>query len=95
MDLKKAGCKKMVIVIPKEKRPGFPLFFATSFFQVHILDMIFFQGHKPTHVFKTRKVGADWLGNWHVGILNSLLKKMTFWKLVTCSIFAMRLDRFR
>ena len=24
----------------------------------------FFQGHKPTHVFKTRIVGADWLGIW-------------------------------
>ena len=24
----------------------------------------FFQGHKPTHVFKTRIVGADWLGKW-------------------------------
>ena len=34
-------------------------FFAPGFF----LDLIFFQGHKPTHVFKTRIVGPDWLGD--------------------------------
>ena len=31
---------------------------APCFFQVHILNLIF-QGYKPTHVFKTRIVGAD------------------------------------
>ena len=31
---------------------------ATAHFATHILDS-FFQGHKPTHVFKTRIVGAD------------------------------------
>ena len=31
-------------------------------FLPHILDLIFFQGHKPTHAFKSKKVGADWLG---------------------------------
>ena len=62
--------KSRVIVIQKEKRqPGLfsfwitmTLFFAPCFFQVHILGLDFFQGQKPTHVFKTRIVGADWLG---------------------------------
>ena len=71
---KKSGPKKSrvqknrVIVIQKEKRPGcffsfwitMTLFFCTLLF----LDLIFFQGHKPTHVFKTRIVGADWLGEY-------------------------------
>ena len=40
------------------------LFFApcSLLFATHILDLIFFQGHKTTHVFKTRIVSADWLG---------------------------------
>ena len=47
MDLKKAGCKNIVIVIQKEKRPGclfsfwitMTLFFAPCFLQTHILDL--------------------------------------------------------
>ena len=58
--------KNRVIVIQKEKMPGC-LFsflnkndpvFCTLHLAIHILDL-FFQGHKPTHVFKTRIVGAD------------------------------------
>ena len=70
------GCKNRVqktraIVIQKEKRPcclfSFwikithlfcSLLFCNPFFGP------FFQGQKPTHVFKTRIVGADWLGYW-------------------------------
>ena len=47
------------------------LVFSTLFFEPHILDP-FFQGRKPTHVFKSRIVGADWLGV-YVALLNSLL----------------------
>ena len=35
--------------------------FLPCFFQVHILDLTFFMGHKLTHVFKTRILSADWL----------------------------------
>ena len=35
--------------------------FCTLLFATHILDL-FLQGHKPTHLFKTRIVGADYLG---------------------------------
>ena len=37
-----------------------PGFFAPCFLQP-IFWTLFFQGHKPTHVFKTKIVGADWL----------------------------------
>ena len=47
MERKKQGAKNRVIVIQKEKRLG------------HILELIIFQGHKTTHVFETRIVGAD------------------------------------
>ena len=61
MGCKKQGAKNRVIVIQKEKRrPG------TLLFALHILDLIFFQGRKPTHVFKTRIVGAGWLGEYVV-----------------------------
>jgi hypothetical protein len=67
--LKKSGPKKSrmpknrVIVIQKENRqPGLfsfgitmTLIFCTLFF----FGPDFFTGHKPTHVFKTRIVGAD------------------------------------
>ena len=55
MSCKKQGTKNMVIVIQKEKRqPVFcTLLCNTSF------GPIFFQGHKPTHVFKTRIVDED------------------------------------
>ena len=38
--------------------------FAPCLFQVHILELFFFQGRKPTHVFKTRIVGENWMGNY-------------------------------
>ena len=38
------------------------LFFCTLLVAFHIFDLIFFQGHKSTHVFKTRIVGADFRG---------------------------------
>ena len=55
----------------KKRRPGclfsfwitMILFFCTLLFATHFLDL-FFQGHKPTNVFKTRIVGADWLGEY-------------------------------
>ena len=48
MGCKKQGAKNRVIVIQKEKwQPG-PYFGPN-----------FFQGRKPTHVLKTRIVGAD------------------------------------
>ena len=31
----------------------------------------FFQGHKPTHVFKTRIVGGDWLGEYVLCVLSA------------------------
>ena len=40
------------------------LVFCTLLFASHIFVLIFFQGHKPTHVFKTRIVDADWLEDW-------------------------------
>ena len=53
--------------------------FAPYFLQPIFLDH-FFQGYKPTHVFKTRIVGADWLGDLlvfpHICIFNFL----SLWK---------------
>ena len=43
-------------------KKSWPYFFQPDFVS-HILDPIFFQGRKPTHVFTFRIVGADWLGN--------------------------------
>ena len=61
MGCKKQGAKNRVNVIKKEKRLG------CLFFAAHILNL-FVQGHKPTHVFKTRILGADCLGDcWAVG----------------------------
>ena len=74
MECKKQGAKNKAIAIRKEKRqPGLfffwitmTLLFASCFLPLllapHILDPILFQGCKPTHVFKTKIVGADWLG---------------------------------
>ena len=67
MGCKNQGAKNRAIVIQKENRQPnlfsfritMTLFFVTCFFPVHILDLIFFNGHKPTHVLKTRIVGAD------------------------------------
>ena len=60
--------KNRVIVIQKEKRPGclfsfeitMALVFCTLLFSKSRVPN-FFQGHKPTLVFKTRIVGADLL----------------------------------
>ena len=38
--------------------------FCTLFFSCSYFGPGFFQGHKTTHVFKTRIVGADWLGEY-------------------------------
>ena len=68
MGCKKQGAKNKVIVIQKEKRQ-LPSFWITMtlFFAPCYLHLIFwtriFQGHKPTHVFKTKIVDADWLGD--------------------------------
>ena len=58
------GAKTKVIVIQKGSCPLLFLndndpVFCTLHLASHILELISFQGHKPTHVFKTRKVGAD------------------------------------
>ena len=61
------GCKKRGHCYSKRKEAAWPLLFlnnndpvfCTLFFATHILDLIFFQGHKLTPVFKTRIVGAD------------------------------------
>ena len=59
------GCKiwgeaRLPLLLLNNNDPGF----CTLLFAPHILDLIFFQGHKPTHVFKLRIVGADWLGEY-------------------------------
>ena len=38
----------------------------TPYFLHPIFWTLFFQSRKPTHVFKSRIVGADWLGEWMV-----------------------------
>ena len=38
------------------------LFFEPCFLHSIFLTQIFFQGHKTNHAFKTKIVGADWLG---------------------------------
>jgi hypothetical protein len=71
MGCKKQGAKNRVIVIEKEKKQPLLLLFlnnnepvySTLLFELRILQRpIFFQGHKTTHVFKTRIVGAGGLG---------------------------------
>ena len=70
MDLKKVGCKKQGHCYSKREETRLPLLFLNNndpvfcnlLFSGPYLDLIFFQGHKPTHVFKTRIVGANWLG---------------------------------
>ena len=54
--LKKAVCKKPRSLLFKKRRG--------NCFLLPIFDLIFFWGHKPTHVFKTRIVGTDWLGDY-------------------------------
>ena len=67
MDLKKAGYKKQDHCYSKREEAIWPLLFlnnndpvfCTLLFASHIFDLVIFQGHKLTHVFKTRIVGAD------------------------------------
>ena len=59
MDLKKAGCIKTWLFLFKKRRSSLALLFSGPYFGPN-----FFQGHKPTHVFKTRIVGADLLGEY-------------------------------
>ena len=69
MDLKKAGCKKQGHCYSKRKKAMLPLLFLINTDPVFWAQLFpgpyfgpdFFQGHKPTHFFKTRIVGADWL----------------------------------
>ena len=66
MGCKKQGAKKQGHCYSKREESAWPLLFlnknnpvfCTLLFATHILDL-FLQGHKPTHVFKTRIVGAD------------------------------------
>ena len=61
------GCKKQGHRYSKREEAAWSFLFlnnndpvfCTLIFAPHILDPIFFQGHKPTHVIKTRIVGAD------------------------------------
>ena len=56
------GCKKQDALLFKKRKGRLACsllnnndhIFCTPYFEPN-----FFQGHKPTHVFKTRKVGAD------------------------------------
>ena len=66
MGCKKQGAKNKVIAIQKDAAALFSFgiimtmyVFCTLLFASHIFDLIFFQGHKPTHLFKTKVVGAD------------------------------------
>ena len=67
MDLKKAGGKKQGHCYSKREEAAWPLLFydnndpvfCTLFFSVPYFGPDLFQGRKPTHVFKTRIVGAD------------------------------------
>ena len=74
MGLKKQGAKNRAIVIQNPKRQPdlfsfwttMTLFFLHPAFSGPYFGPDFFQGHKPTHVFKTRIEGADWLGEYCV-----------------------------
>ena len=63
MDLKKAGCKKAGSLLFKKRNVSLAaLPFLNNNDPVYSGQYFgpdFFQGHKPTHVFKTRIVGAD------------------------------------
>ena len=63
MGCKQEGAKNRVIVIQKEKRPGCLCFLHPAFCNPYF-GPNFFQCHKPTHIFKARIVGADWLGQY-------------------------------
>ena len=67
MDLKKAESKKQGHCYSKREEAAWPLLFLNKndpifspcFFSGPYFGPDFFQGHKLTHVFKTRIVGAD------------------------------------
>ena len=67
MDLKKAWCKIQGLCYSKREGARLSLLFLNNndpvfcnwLFSGPYFGPDFFQGHKPTHVFKTRIVGAD------------------------------------
>ena len=67
MDLKKAVPKKQGQCYSKREDAAWPFFFLNNNDPVFCNQLFsgpyfgpdFFQGHKPTHVFKTRIMGAD------------------------------------
>ena len=79
MDLKKARWKKQGHCYSKREEARLPLLFLNNndpvfcslLFSGPYFGPDLFQGHKPTHVFKTRIVGADWLGDWVENIYGS------------------------
>ena len=52
LQFKREGIRLLLLFLNNKKSPD-PSF-CTLFFTPHISDSIFFQGHKPTHVFKSR-----------------------------------------
>ena len=72
MDLKKAGSKKQGHCYSKREEAAWPLLFLNNndpvFCNLLFSGPYFFHGHKPTHVLKTRIVGADYLGEQVIGI---------------------------
>ena len=67
MDLKKAECKTVRLLLFKKRKGSLvssllntndPVF-CTLLFSGTYFGPNFFQGHKPTHVFKRKIVGAD------------------------------------
>ena len=84
MDLKKVGCKKQGHCYSKREETRLPLLFLNNndpFFCNLFWTSYFFQGHKPTHVFKTRIVGADWLREW----VKTFLKSIVLYKYISNS----------
>ena len=60
------GCKKQGHCYSKRKEAAWPLLFLNNndpIFLQPIFWTFFLQGHKLTHVFKTRIVGANGLGD--------------------------------
>ena len=71
MGYKNLGAKKQGHCYSKREEARLPLLFLSNNDPVLLHPYFwnpyfgsFFLGHKPTHVFKTRIVGADWLGDW-------------------------------
>ena len=67
MGCEKQGAKKQGHCYSKREEAAWPFLFlinkdpvfCTLLFSGPYFAPDFFQGHKPTHVFKTRKMGAD------------------------------------